>query len=244
MRFNALLERLGGDMDFVVDDEFKDSRGGNAWFCSIVPDVNPGGDAIQLFAYPFGVQYLEIDKAKWHPGSSPNLDRVFSQVKEATDVVGTGTASANTGLITPTAFGGEFEEPIGAGERSGAGFTIDSIECGASPQNPGVRIVFHVKGSGRVGTPQRREDVPFLFVTFSIGEMETSFLAPPSGDKPEWRFDEVFAPELGIVDVAGDIPFIATVVNHRGSRLTPDSITPRSNVAKGLVRATSSKVSV
>ena len=241
MRLNSLLEKIGGDRDDGVDEEFVSSRGGNAWYSTTIADRLPGKDAVQVFAYPFGIQYLEIDRAKWTPGVSPSLDSVFAD-GAASDASRDSMASSDAERGRSVGRGGEFETPFGAGEESGTGFRIDSIQSGASPQNPGVRIVFVAKGSGWSGVPQRREDVPFLLVTFMIGEQEAVFLAPPAPNKAEWRFDEVFEPEMGIVDIAGEIPFLARIVNHRGGELTPDSIVPRSGVAVGLVPVKSGKV--
>ena len=224
-RANEFIHSVLGLPEESVDEDFIASHGDNAGYVVTFAQKTTARDGIiQLMVLPFGVQAIELDKDGLRPGLLPEVDRLIEKELDS------------------SATGSDIDMPENLGLKNGSGFEIESIESGASADKNGVRIYFRTKGSGNVGNPQRREDVPFLYVVFMIGEREDVFLAPCAEGAPDWSFDEVFFNDTGIVDIAGDIAFAAQIVNHHGKDLSPESIVPRSPVVTGVVRARSKKM--
>lgn len=217
------------DNDVAVDPEFVNENGDNSfWLMSISQETARRAGIVQLFVTPYGIQVFEIDKDALQPGTLPQVDLLFEN-----DSAFRGT-------------GGDMgdENALDFDLRDGSGFAINQIESGARADKNGVRIFFKAKGTDNIGNPQRHEDVPFLYVAFQLGEREGAYLAAFENGKPEWAFDEVFFPEMGIVDLAGEIGFAAQIVHHRGNELTAESLVPLSPVVRGVVKARSKNMPV
>lgn len=220
-RANEFVRVCLNDQD-GVDEELLKNATDNSWYQIVFSAERASRKGVvQLTVVPWGVFAVELDPDSLRPGLLPSVDNLIESKSDRNDQ------------------GGEIEVRPESMLKDGVGFDITEIECGATSDKNGIRIFFKAKGRGNVGQPQRREDVAFLLVSFLLAEREDSFLAPCADGKPEWSFDEVFFQETGIIDVSGDIAFVAQIVNHHGGNLSPESITPRSPVVTGIVRARS-----
>ena len=137
--------------------------------------------------------------------------------------------------------GGSWESP----ERDmlpGSRFRFRSLSVGAKCNAPGIRIALQASCKGDIGTPQTREETPFLCVRFHLFDRTDTIAAPPVDGKPEWRFDETFFNDAGVMDFAGEIPYTAQIALISGDIGDYSNVTPLSDIAVGTVNIASARI--
>lgn len=186
----------------------------------------PNYDGIlYTLAYPWGVQVLKINPNKVKHGAQEVIDEIMDEMG------GESFLSREASLDIYT-----FET------EESSEFEIKKIEYGAVSRDGGIRIYFKVEANGNIGAINARQDIPFLNLNVIIGGMPNMFLQLPiDPEKPEWELDSVFFKEIGLDDFAGQILFVAQIVQSSDEN-NPFEVKPLSNAVIGTISAESKSI--
>ncbi len=131
----------------------------------------------------------------------------------------------------------------GSGSVPGSRFDLVSIEAGAECAGPGLHVVLRAKAKGTFPPTTSPADCPCLYVGFEVAGWGQAFSLVPPQDKPAWEFNQTVYGEFGIMDFAGEIPYVAQIVLFPGGRLDDFAhMVPLSNAATGTIDVQSRKI--
>lgn len=138
--------------------------------------------------------------------------------------------------------GAGWTEP-GSNLLSGSQFKLCRIEAGAECAGPGLKVVFRATGKGTLGNPRSLAECPCLYLLLEVAGWSQFLTAVPLQDKPHWEVADTVGEDLGIMDFAGEIPFVAQIVLFPSGRRDDFShMVPLSNVVVGTIEVHSKKI--